>query len=72
MQDVAVKFQGLLSSQGLPYLNESRQVRIYGNEDVTIMKPAQWRYWNRTAGLNDADKILADHWNSKGKGDGCE
>lgn len=72
LQDLAAKFQGLLSSQGLPNLNESRQVRIYGNEDVTIMKPAQWRYWNRTAGLNDADKILADHWNSKGKGDGCE
>ena len=70
LQDVAAKFQGLLSSQGLPYLNESRQVRIYGNEDVTIMKPAQWRFWNRTAGLNDADKILADHWNSKGNGDG--
>jgi len=71
LQDVAAKFQGLLSSQGLPYLNESRQVRIYGSEDVTIMKPAQWRFWNRTAGLNDADRILADHWNSKDKTDGC-
>lgn len=72
LRDLGAKFQGMLSSQGLPYLNESRQVRIYGSEDVTIMKPAQWRFWNRTAGLNDADKILADHWNSKDRADGCE
>ena len=27
-----------------------------------ILKPAELRYWTRTAGLNDADIILADHW----------
>ena len=45
-----------------PYLNERRQLRIYGNADLFILKPAEVRYWSRTAGLNDADIILADHW----------
>jgi hypothetical protein len=45
-----------------PYLNERRQLRIYGNDDLFILKPAEVRYWTQTAGLNDADIILADHW----------
>ena len=45
-----------------PYLNERRQLRIYGDADLFILKPAEVRYWSRTAGLNDADTILADHW----------
>ena len=45
-----------------PYLNERRQLRIYGNDDLFILKPAEIRYWTRTASLNDADVILADHW----------
>lgn len=67
---LVAKLHGQLSSQPPPYLNESRQIRIYGTEDVTIIKPAQWRYWSRTAGLNDADKILADHWYAEGKTNG--
>lgn len=67
---LVAKFHGQLSSQPPPYLNESRQIRIYGREDVTIIKPAQWRYWSRTAGLNDADKILADHWYGKDRANG--
>jgi len=27
-----------------------------------ILKPTEIRYWTATAGLNDADVILADHW----------
>jgi hypothetical protein len=46
----------------LPYLNERRQLRIYGSDDITFIKPRERRYWSRTAGLNDADVILADHW----------
>ena len=45
-----------------PYLNERRQLRFYGEEDLFILKPTEARYWTRTAGLNDADIILADHW----------
>lgn len=45
-----------------PYLNERRQLRLYGEHDLLILKPSEVRYWTRTAGLNDADIILADHW----------
>lgn len=68
LQALAESIRGQLTSRPPPYLSESRHLRIYGTDDVTVMKPAQWRHWNRTSGLNDADKILADHWHS----DGCE
>ena len=45
-----------------PYLNERRQLRLYGPDDLFILKPTETRYWTATAGLNDADVILADHW----------
>ncbi|MCO6426042.1 N-6 DNA methylase [Sinorhizobium meliloti] len=45
-----------------PYLNERRQMRLYGSDDLFLLKPAEIRYWTRTAGLNDADIILSDHW----------
>lgn len=45
-----------------PYLNESRLLHLYGPDHLLILKSAQARFWTRTAGLNDADTILADHW----------
>lgn len=49
-----------------PYLNERRQIRLYGSDDLFILKPSEVRNWTRTAGLNDADVILADHWLRRG------
>lgn len=45
-----------------PYLNERRQLRIYQDSNLYVLKPSDQRYWTRAAGLNDADIILADHW----------
>ena len=45
-----------------PYLNERRQLRLYGPDDLFFLKPTEARYWTATVGLNDADVILADHW----------
>lgn len=45
-----------------PYLNERRQLRIYSDDALFILKPSERRYWTRSIGLNDADVILADHW----------
>ena len=45
-----------------PYLNERRQLRIYDKDALFILKPSEVRYWTRTAGLNDGDVVLADHW----------
>jgi hypothetical protein len=49
-----------------PHLNERRQVRIYDDHGLFVVKPDEFRYWTRTAGLNDADAILGDHWNERG------
>ncbi|HWS90677.1 MAG TPA: N-6 DNA methylase [Pyrinomonadaceae bacterium] len=38
-----------------------RVLRIYAGNALYIVKPAQRRYWSRSAGLSDADAILAEH-----------
>jgi hypothetical protein len=55
-------FRGQDRSDIPPYLNERRQLRIYREGGLFILKPSEVRYWTRTAGFNDADVILADHW----------
>lgn len=59
---LAALLRGQLDADIPPYLNERRQIRLYGADDLFILKPSEMRYWTRTAGLNDADVILADHW----------
>ncbi len=62
------ELEGLLEqiSQRLPQqiakkIYTHRIVRIYDGDDVYVVKPAQCRYWSQSAGLNDADEILAEH-----------
>jgi hypothetical protein len=62
LQSLEHMLRGRLESEIPPYLNERRQLRIYGSRDLFILKPTENRYWTATAGLNDADLILADHW----------
>ena len=62
LNSLASMLHGLFETDAPPYLNERRQLRIYGSEDLFILKPTEVRYWTRTASLNDADTILADHW----------
>jgi hypothetical protein len=38
-----------------------RHVRFYGPGEVYLVKPAQVRFWTRSAGMNDADAVLAEH-----------
>ena len=62
LNPVAALLRGRLETGIPPYLNERRQLRLYGADDLFVLKPKESRYWTRTAGLNDADVILADHW----------
>lgn len=59
---LAALFRGQVSSDVPPYLNERRQLRIYDENALFILKPSEVRYWTRAAGLNDGDAVLADHW----------
>ncbi|WP_375743258.1 SAM-dependent methyltransferase [Corallococcus interemptor] len=65
LDTLAEHLRGKLAADLPPYLNERRQLRIYLQHDLYIVKPSESRYWSRTAGLNDADIILADHWLGK-------
>jgi hypothetical protein len=62
LEALAGLLRGRLEADIPPYLNERRQLRLYGADDLFVLKPTEARYWTRTAGLNDADVILADHW----------
>lgn len=62
LQKLAAMLRGQFDADIPPYLNERRQLRLYGEDDLFILKPTEVRYWTRTVGLNDADVILADHW----------
>lgn len=62
LQSLASLLRGQLEADIPPYLNERRQMRLYGADDLFILKPSEARYWTQTLGLNDADAILADHW----------
>jgi len=59
---LATLFRGQVNSDVPPYLNERRQLRIYDENALFILKPSEVRHWTRAAGLNDGDAILADHW----------
>lgn len=59
---LAALFRGQDNSDVPPYLNERRQLRVYDENSLFILKPSEVRYWTRTAGLNDGDAVLADHW----------
>lgn len=62
IDQLATLIRGQANPDVPPYLNERRQLRIYSDNDLFILKPTEVRYWSKTAGLNDADAILADHW----------
>jgi hypothetical protein len=50
-----------LPQQVADRIHTRRDLRIYTGQDIYIIKPAQKRYWSRSAGLNDADLILSEH-----------
>jgi len=41
-----------------------RSLRIYEGTDIYILQPAERRYWSRSAGRNEANRILKEHYDS--------
>jgi hypothetical protein len=62
LEKLAKMLRSPLKENAPPYLNHRRQIRVYEQNELFILKPSESRYWTLTAGLNDADAILADHW----------
>jgi hypothetical protein len=55
------KIAGQLPHEVAENVYTQRVLRIYAGKDLYVVKPAQRRYWSRSAGLSDGDAILAEH-----------
>jgi hypothetical protein len=48
----------------VPNVEIRRHLRIYTPGGLFVVKPAELRYWSRSAGLMDADLVLSEHLRS--------
>jgi hypothetical protein len=56
LQSIAANLDNELSAQ----LYTRRHLRLYSGDTFFVVKPAQRRFWSRSAGLVDADSVLKD------------
>jgi type I restriction-modification system DNA methylase subunit len=42
-----------------------RNLKVYVGENIYIIKPCQFRYWSRSAGLNDANDIISEQFKTQ-------
>jgi hypothetical protein len=42
------------------HLTVARELRVYADDEIFVVKPAAARYWTESAGLADADSCLGD------------
>jgi hypothetical protein len=61
LRSVLDRIASQLPHQIVERIYTRRDLRIYNKQDIYIVKPAQKRYWSRSAGLNDADMIISEH-----------
>jgi len=69
LQEVLTDISSLLDEQVTRQVYSRRHLRIYADDQLFIIKPAQRRFWSRSAALNDADAILAEHLRSDRESD---
>jgi hypothetical protein len=51
---------GLLDSEVSAQVYTRRHLRLYSGDIFYVVKPAQRRFWSRSAGMADADSVLKD------------
>ncbi len=61
LSEVLESIASQLPQQVADKIFTKRHLRIYQGNDIFIVKPNQRRYWSRSAALNDADTIIAEH-----------
>ena len=49
-----------LGGSDLPYLKPAKNLRIYVDSSVFVLKPAHYRHFSPAAGQSDGDNIIAD------------
>jgi len=66
LDSVLRRIEGQLRAPITDQVFAKRFLRVYGADDLHVVKPAELRYWTRSAALNDADEILAEHMGEDG------
>jgi len=64
LDSILWELSGNLQSEIADNLAVRRSLRIYQGTDIYILQPAERRYWNRSAGRNEANRILKEHLES--------
>lgn len=64
LEPLLQRIAGSLPMDIAPDVYTRRHVRFYAPGEVYLVKPAQVRFWTRSAGMNDADAVLAEHLGS--------
>lgn len=59
LQCLLSKLEGMLTEERQS-LFIRRNVRIYGTDEIYIIKPTQKKYWNYSSACRDADEIFSD------------
>jgi len=54
------ELDNLLVEQQTPSIYIRRHVRIYDNNQVSLVRPSEQRFWTRSQALADADAFLAE------------
>lgn len=65
MEPLLERIAELLPAPAHEKLLVQRHLRIYGDGELFLVKPYQRHFWTRSAGLRDADTVLAEHWRSR-------
>ncbi len=65
LNDVLRRIEQQLETKIIDRVYSQRLLHVYAGDDLYVVKPAELRYWSRSAALNDADEILAQHLGAK-------
>jgi hypothetical protein len=60
LRDVLATIGRRLRLSVTEHLTVARELRVYVDDEVIVVKPAAARYWTENAGLSDADSCLGD------------
>jgi len=61
LDSILRRIEGRLRNRITDRVLAKRFLRVYAPDELYVIKPAELRYWSRSAALNDADEILAEH-----------
>ena len=68
LSELGEMFLDTLGGTELPYVKPAKTLRLYVNQEIYILKPAQYRCFSPAAGQSDGDRMVADLMHSTSSG----